>query len=441
MTSPAPVSATQTFSNGVTILDTTPVQSDQAGYFASAPLTLDRETGYAIRFAVRVISETHASNDRAGFSVIALSSDTQGIELGFWKDEVWAQEGGSSPNLFTHAESATFDTTAGLVPYQLDVLGNMYALSVNSTLLLSGTLRDYTAFAGFPDVYETPNLLFLGDDTSAAQAMIELESVSIITNTAPARRTTSSGTLLTIDDLGVFDLDADGRDVALALDADHGVLTVTTGLSGGVSAGDIDGNGTSSLVMTGTIGEINTTLVHASSLSYQADPGFLGTDVVTVTLTDSHDDTIADSKYIYIDVLLYSLSLDKRTSNALPYPGERITYTIVIDNASDNQVIDAVISDTLSAHLSLADTVQLDPPHAGTVGMIPHIVTGLTVTPWHQVTATLAVTVSKDLTLGTRITNTATITYRGATGPVGDQVTIVVPFRIYVPIVLVDAVY
>ncbi len=44
---------------------------------------MDRTTGYTLSFDLQVGSESHVSNDRAGFSVIALSSDLQGIELGF----------------------------------------------------------------------------------------------------------------------------------------------------------------------------------------------------------------------------------------------------------------------------------------------------------------------------------------------------------------------
>jgi hypothetical protein len=64
----------------------------------------------------------------------------------------------------------------------------------------------------------------------------------------------------------------------------------------------------------------------------------------------------------------------------------------------------------------------------------------LTITPWHWITATLAVTVSQNLTYGIPITNTATITYPGATTLVGDRVTITVPFHTYLPIVAANSV-
>lgn len=173
--------ATQSVSGGATTLDTTPRMSDSAGYFANSALypALDRTAGYSLLFTTQVMTESHVGNDRAGFSVIILSSDLMGIELGFWTNEVWAQEGGSPPGLFTHAEGAAFNTTSGLITYTLTITGSTYALSASSGAVLSGGLRDYTAFTGSPNPYETPNLIFLGDDTSSAQAKIKLSAVRL----------------------------------------------------------------------------------------------------------------------------------------------------------------------------------------------------------------------------------------------------------------------
>jgi hypothetical protein len=175
--------ATQTFSQPLTMLDTTPQRTDYAGYFAKpigyAPL--DRATGYQVLFTGEVLSETHISPDRAGFSVLVISSDLRGIELGFWENEVWAQEGGSL-NPFTHAEGATF-TTTNLIKYRLSVLGDHYALNADGVAVLSGLLRDYTQAPPPPlpiNPYTTANLIFLGDDTSSAQARIALLYAAVI---------------------------------------------------------------------------------------------------------------------------------------------------------------------------------------------------------------------------------------------------------------------
>jgi hypothetical protein len=181
---PGSVQATQMFTTPVTTLDTMPQMSDYAGYFARPTLypKLDRASGYQVIFTVQIMSETHISPDRAGFSLLVESNDKRGIELGFWGDEIWAQEGGTLQP-FTHAEGTTFTTTTDLVAYRLSVLGNSYALAVNGSTVLSGPLRDYAVSPPPPqplNPYNTPNLIFLGDDTSAAQARIKFRYAAVI---------------------------------------------------------------------------------------------------------------------------------------------------------------------------------------------------------------------------------------------------------------------
>lgn len=186
------LAATQVFTTGVTVLRTSAQTSDMAGYFPKPGLVagLDRAAGFTLRFTVHVTDEEHGASDkngdgvgdRAGFSVIALASDRRGIELGFWRDQVWAQADGpaepppNSNTLFTHAEGAPFDTGAGLVAYDLRIAGDAYALSHAGTPILSGPLRDYSVF-GWP--YNVPDFVFLGDDTSTASATVRLAFVSV----------------------------------------------------------------------------------------------------------------------------------------------------------------------------------------------------------------------------------------------------------------------
>ncbi len=188
-----PTSATQQAANGITTLDTTGDRFDHAGYFGlpSAMPTLDRTVGYTLSFTLRIIEETHADSDsnedskddRAGFSVILISDDLEGIELGFWKREIWAQHDGTP--LFTHNEGVTFPTTE-TVRYDVAVQDTTYTLMADSTAILTGSLRNYSAFPGIPGAppgvpnpYTTPNILFLGDNTTAASARFALSWVAI----------------------------------------------------------------------------------------------------------------------------------------------------------------------------------------------------------------------------------------------------------------------
>ncbi len=165
--------ASQTASGGKVTLDTTSRSSDQAGYFSKLSPTgglpqmpfLDRNAGYTLSFDLQVDAESHDSNDRAGFSLIAISQDLLGIEIGFWTDRVWDQS-----SAFTQRHHAAFDTTTRTT-YELTVRGGSYALNVGDQTILSGTLQAYTLPSNSPlplDPYQLPSFVFLGDDTSSA---------------------------------------------------------------------------------------------------------------------------------------------------------------------------------------------------------------------------------------------------------------------------------
>jgi len=183
--------ATAVAGGGVTTLDTSTQITDRAGFATHIPspftytdpdvVPLDVNAGFELDFTVRLLNENHNSADRAGFSVIALSNDASpvGIELGFWTNEVWAQNVG-----FTHGESsAAFDTTAGLIDYRLAIQGGSYALFANNSPLLTGSLRNYSA-SGFP--YSQPDFTFFGDDTGEANAKVQIASFNVVAVPEPA---------------------------------------------------------------------------------------------------------------------------------------------------------------------------------------------------------------------------------------------------------------
>jgi len=182
--------ASPTYADGVTLMDTAAAGSDTyAGWIANAETTpgfpiLDRTDGFQLDVTLQVEDESHTSNHRAGFSIIILSEDAKGIEVAFWENEIWVQSDDTTGGLFRHGEGVAFATTAGLIDYRITIVGDTYTLSADTQTLLSGPVRDYSAFEGFPDPYETPNFLFLGDDTTSAQGRVRLSFISI-TGTEP----------------------------------------------------------------------------------------------------------------------------------------------------------------------------------------------------------------------------------------------------------------
>ena len=132
------------------------------------------------------------------------------------------------------------------------------------------------------------------------------------------------------------------------------------------------------------------------------------------------------------------LTLNKAVNNSLPEPGERITYTITIDN--DSTVVDAVggtISDTLPSGVILSGSVLLEPAGAGDVDDSSDViqVSNLVVESGEQVVLTIPVSV--DASEGTKITNTATLACGDITGLRSDSQSIVVTrdtYEVFIPL-------
>ncbi|MEP6514877.1 DUF4347 domain-containing protein, partial [Microcoleus vaginatus] len=156
---------------------------------------LNRTNGYSVSFRVAVTAENSNSDNRAGFSIIAISSDAQnGIELGFTNrnpganGSIFAQNGGASPTLFTRGENAPFNISTP-TDYTLVVQGSTYSLFADGAAipgLTNQQLRNYTAFdekASQPplpyDPYSQANFLFFGDATDQASAAFTLGPISV----------------------------------------------------------------------------------------------------------------------------------------------------------------------------------------------------------------------------------------------------------------------
>ncbi len=185
--------ASNTASGGTTTLQTSLNNNIQAGYFSHNPvtgslvhsgltgITLSRSTGFTLHFKAKVLLEQHASTHRAGFSVILMSSDLRGIELGFWQNEIWAQ---ADNPVFTHSEGIAVDTTNDLHTYALSILDDSYSLYKNSEFILGGSLRNYAAYWTNPfglgsRPYDIANFIFFGDDTSSAAANASISYAAI----------------------------------------------------------------------------------------------------------------------------------------------------------------------------------------------------------------------------------------------------------------------
>jgi hypothetical protein len=168
------ISPVKLLTNNSVLLDTTAASSIHAGWTESPGPDLNRTNGFSMVFNVQLNSEAHGSTSRAGFSVIVLGDDLRGVELGFWTNTIFAQ---SDSPIFTHAEDASVVTAGAFVNYALSILATNYVLSANGASILSGPLRNYSAF-GYP--YNQTNFIFFGDDTGSANASFNVRVIALI---------------------------------------------------------------------------------------------------------------------------------------------------------------------------------------------------------------------------------------------------------------------
>ncbi len=116
--------------------------------------------------------------DRSGFSMLLLAEEHRGIELAFWPNRVWAQ--GDGKKLFTQAEGADTVTDDAMHHSVLRLDSSNYTLLQDGKVLLSGHLRDSSAFRGSPNPYRLKNFVFLGDDSQRSGAQVMLGSVWLV---------------------------------------------------------------------------------------------------------------------------------------------------------------------------------------------------------------------------------------------------------------------
>ena len=172
------VAGSQSVAGGVLTIDSTGAGVVAFGNARFSPVALDATSGYAVDFLLKLLSESHASANRAGFSLLLVGSNpAQSVELSFWDDRVWVPSfDAADPDRFVQGAGAAFDTTAAMTDYRLVVQGGGYSLSAGGQALFSGTLQNYAA-GGSP--YNMANVVFFGDNSSRGSAAVALGAVSV----------------------------------------------------------------------------------------------------------------------------------------------------------------------------------------------------------------------------------------------------------------------
>jgi len=117
-----------------------------------------------------------------------------------------------------------------------------------------------------------------------APAPIDLNEAPVITLPG-SLFTTPQSTSLAVTGIQIAD-DAGNAPITVTLTATNGILKVGD-VSGGVTMANLRNNGTGSVVLIGTLMQINATLINPGGLTYTPNAGFLGSDRINVAVNDN----------------------------------------------------------------------------------------------------------------------------------------------------------
>lgn len=121
---------------------------------------------------------------------------------------------------------------------------------------------------------------------SSALAATATNAKPVIMGASGPLATTQSASLPIVG-LSVSDADVGQGKLTVTLSATNGTLTVNSNVNGGVTLGNISNNGTRSVVLIGTLLQINAVLANPAGLVYRPNPGFQGTDKLNLNVNDN----------------------------------------------------------------------------------------------------------------------------------------------------------
>ncbi len=105
-------------------------------------------------------------------------------------------------------------------------------------------------------------------------------------NQVPGPVTTSEDTSVIVSGISISDIDAGTASIQVQLSVLNGTLAIDSTTVGGVTAGQVTGDGTGTVTITASLTAINATLASSSGLRYVPNPDSYGTDGLTVSTND-----------------------------------------------------------------------------------------------------------------------------------------------------------
>ena len=289
-----------------------PTTSQNGIHYANTPVTINTASiitaGTDTQNAVLAISEPAGFTGNATVTVTATGSDSSSKQQAFNVDVVPSDAGGAyvylNPvsNLTTQAgQPITFTLTAtdkanGTPTFNigdLDPFGQTYPAMQNFTVTVTAGANNtatvtLTPKAGFTG---TATLVAHADDTTNSVADAQEFTVTV---TGPITVVTSGTTqevkannTLAVTGVSVTDPGLPiTANVITTLTVTHGTLTLPTNVTNGLTAGEIQGNGSNTVTITAPLAALDATLIATNGLVYAPVSGYGGSDSIDIKSND-----------------------------------------------------------------------------------------------------------------------------------------------------------
>lgn len=220
----------------------------------------------------------------AGIAIVADGSAPATGQWEYWNGAAWLDIGAASQSA---ARTFSANTQIRFNP----------ALNYNGP---APTLTVHLIESGGPAITDngTVNLSPVGTATGgttvySTNTVLLSQSITAV-NDAPVNTVGSAMTVAedsgatNVTGMSIADVDANPATsiFTVTLDVLHGTLNLSTAVAGGVTAGNVSGNNSATVVLTGTINQVNATLVAAGGLTYTPTGNYNGSDRVRITTND-----------------------------------------------------------------------------------------------------------------------------------------------------------
>ncbi|OQW33699.1 MAG: hypothetical protein A4C66_04015, partial [Nitrospira sp. HN-bin3] len=276
-------------------------------------------------------SFTVTITDDAGNSSTQVISVTVSPVVDITNDSLTTTEDSAiSANVLTGTNGATTDSFEG-TPVLTSV-----------TQGANGTVT-YTPNANFNGTDSFTYTITSGGVTETATVNVTVTAVNDApVNTLPGAQTVAEDQPLTISGLSVTDVDGNLSTVQLAVG--NGTLNVTLSGTASISAG---ANGTNTLTLSGTQADINAAL---ATLAYQGNVNFNGSDLLTITSTDTNSVTDVDT-----------VALTVTAVNDAPFLVSNTGSTVAEGGADTINVSELAVTDVDNTAAQLTYTIGTGP--------------------------------------------------------------------------------